>query len=149
MRVRWSDCDAQGIAYNAAYLTWTEVSLAEYCRNLDFKLYKLAEVNHFDTVMVKLTMEYKAPARIDDLLEIYVRVTSMGNSSIIMDFEMYREGDDVLLTRAEGIYANYDNREQTARPIPEEVRCLFSSFEETGRRVPLEELPALARASAT
>ena len=145
LRVRWSECDAQRIAYNAAYLAWNDVAQAEYLRNLGLGLYKLAELNIFDTVLVKVTLEYKAPARVDDLVEVYARVAHMGTSSIDMEFEVYRKGQEDPLTRVESIYASYDNRAQRTRPIPEEVRRLFSHFEETGQPLPMEQLPTLAQ----
>ena len=125
---------------------WTDVAQAEYCRNLGFALYKLAELNLFDTVLVKVTVEYKARARLDDLLEVYARVVRMGNSSITMGYELYRHDEEELLTRVETIYASYDNQAQRTRPVLEEVRRLFSHFEETGQRLPLEEFPTLAQA---
>ena len=148
IRVRWVECDAQGIAYNAAYLTWSDVAQAEYCRNLGFALYKLAELNLFDTVLVKVTVEYKARARLDDLLEVHARVVRMGNSITTMEYELNRLDEEELLTRVETIYASYDNQAQRTRPVLEEVRRLVSHFEETGQRLPLEEFPTLAQAPA-
>ena len=148
LRVRWPECDAQGIAFNGAYLTWTEVAYAEYCRHLGFRLYKASELNIFDTVTVKVTIEYKAPALVDEVLDVWVRVARMGNSSLTLEFEMCREGADVLVAKVEGIYATYDNQARKTYPIPDEVRRVFSHFEETGDRVSISELPGLGQVAA-
>ena len=139
LRVRWPECDAQGIAFNGSYLTWTEVAYSEYCRFLGFRLYKAHELNVFDTVTVKVTIEYKAPAFIDELLEVFVRVARMGNSSLIIEFELYRESSEELVATVEGIYATYDNKTRKTYPIPDEIRRLFSHFEETGELIPISQ----------
>lgn len=147
LRVRWAECDAQRIAYNAAYLSWNDVAQADYVRNLGLGLYRLAELNIFDMVVVKATLEYSTPARVDDLIEIHTRVSRMGTSSIDMEFEVYRKDQEELLARTESIYASYDNHSRRSRPIPEEVRQLFSSFEETGLPLPLRKLSSLMPAA--
>ena len=62
VRVRWGECDRQGIGLLRAYLDYLETAQGAYFRNLGFSLYKLAETGHFDTATVKVTIEYKAPA---------------------------------------------------------------------------------------
>ena len=42
IRVRWMECDAQGIAFNGSYLGYLEIAQAEYFRNLGFSIYKIA-----------------------------------------------------------------------------------------------------------
>lgn len=148
VRVRWAECDPQGIAYNGAYLTWMEVVQAEYCRNLGFRLYRLSEINTFDTAMVKTTLEFKAPARLDDLLDLYARVARIGTNSITIEFEVYRSGEEDLLARMEGVYVNYDSRAQRSRAIPEDLRNLFAHFEATGQRLSGAQASTVAQALA-
>lgn len=148
LRVRWAECDAQAIVYNAAYLTWAEVGLAEYCRHLGFRMYKLAELNLFDTVTAKATIDYKAPARLDDLVEVYVRVVQIGNTSINFRCETYRENEDQLLNRVDCVYVSYDNRAQRPRRVPEAIRELFAHFEETGEALSLDHYPLFGEALA-
>ena len=99
LRVRWMECDAQGIVYNGSYMNYMEVGQAEYYRNLGFSLYRIAQRGYFDTVTAKATLEFKAPARLDDVLDLYVRVTQVGTTSITMEVEIYARGSDALLTR--------------------------------------------------
>ena len=56
LRVRWMECDAQGIVYNGSYMDYLEVGQAEYYRNLGFSIYKIAERGYFDTAVVKVTL---------------------------------------------------------------------------------------------
>lgn len=148
LRVRWADCDAQGIAYYPTYLTWAEMALSEYCRHAGFRLYRLAELNLFDTVTAKATIEYKAPARLDDLVEVYARAAQVGNSSITFTYQMYRQGEALLLAQAEVVYVSYDNKAQRPRRVPREVREVFPRFEAMGERLDLAEFPLFAQALA-
>ena len=143
LRVRWPECDAQGIAFNGVYLTWAEVAYSEYCRHLGFRLYKAAELNAFDTVTVKITIEYKAPAFVDEMMEIFVRNVQMGNSSLTLEFELYRQDQEELIASIQGIYATYDNQLRKTYPIPNEVRKLFTHFERTGEVLVFPELAGI------
>ncbi len=43
VRVRWMECDAQGIVFNGAYMGYLEIAQAEYFRHLGFSIYKVAQ----------------------------------------------------------------------------------------------------------
>ena len=84
VRVRWQECDAQGIAFNGSYLGWLEIAQAEYFRNLGFSIYRIAAAGYFDSAVVKATLEYKAPVRVDAMLDLRARVTRIGNTSLTL-----------------------------------------------------------------
>ena len=132
MRVRWSEGDAQGIVYNARYFDYIEVAQAEYFRNLGIRLYDDESRKHFDTATVKATLEFKAPARVDDVLEVHTRVSAIGSSSLTMVSELYRQCSDELLMRAEMVYVNYDSDAGVSRAVPDDLRELIEGFERTG-----------------
>ena len=134
-RVRWAECDLQGIVYNACYVTYLEVAQVEYFRNLGILIYDEKQRTSFDTATVKATLEFKAPARLDEMIEVYTRVSGIGSSSFTMETEIYREGSDLLLLNAEVVYVNYDSDQSAARPVSDHVRARISSFEETGEVV--------------
>ena len=144
MRVRWSECDAQGIAFYGSYLIYFEVGLSEYFRNLGFRLYGDEQQKYFDTATVKLTMEYKAPARIDDVIRVYGRTVRIGSKSFTMEFEIYRGDSEELLTWAEIVYVNYDAESGEARMYPDDLRELATHFEQAGEVLPIEKFPVLA-----
>ena len=148
-RVRWMECDAQGIVYNGAYMDYIEVGQSDYYRNLGFSIYKIAERGYFDSAVVKVTLEFKAPARVEDLLDIYMRVARLGNTSITMQMETYIQGEEKLLATSEIIYVGYDVATGTTRPIPEELRVLVGRYEEDGVVLPLEQFPHLAAVVAS
>ena len=148
IRVRWMECDGQGIVYNGAYLGYMEIGQAEYYRNLGFAIYIIPQSGYFDFVVVKSTQEFKAPAKVDEIIEVYVRVSKIGNTSLTLNLEIYAEGNDRLLTSIETVYVGYDTATESTRPVPDAIRELVIHFEETGEVLPIEQFPELAKATS-
>ena len=148
IRVRWMECDGQGIVYNGAYLGYLEIGQAEYYRNLGFAIYIIPQSGYFDFVVVKSTQEFKAPAKVDEIIEVHVRVSNIGNTSLTLNLEIYAEGNDRLLTSIETVYVGYDTATESTRPVPDAIRELVTHFEETGEVLPIEQFPELAKATS-
>jgi acyl-CoA thioester hydrolase len=143
LRVRWAECDAQGIVFNGAYQSYLEVTQAEYYRNMDIRLYGESSRKHFDTATVKITLEFIAPAKIDEMLRVYCRVDSIGNTSMVVKYEIYRDGTDDLLHRAEVVQVNYDADSQSAQRVPDGLRTMIETYESSGVVMPLADFPDL------
>ena len=90
-RVGFSDTDAQGIVYYGRYFPYFDVARVEYFRHLHL-LYADFEG---DLVLRALNIEYHAPARFDDLLEVFIRVERIGRTSMTFEMAAYRVDDDV------------------------------------------------------
>ncbi len=148
VRVRWMECDAQGIVYNGAYMGYLEIGQAEYYRNLGFAIYIIPKSGYFDFAVVKSTLVFKAAARVDEIVELLVRVSDIGNTSLTLNMEIYREGSDRLLTSIETVYVGYDAATETTRRVPDDIRQLVTHYEETGEVLPIERFPELAKATA-
>lgn len=145
LRVRWSEGDAQGIVFNARYLDYLEIAQSEYYRNLGILLYDEAQRTYFDTATVRITVEFKAPARVDELLDIYSRVAAIGKTSMTQRTEIYRDGTDELLTTGETVYVGYDSEKVVSRVVPDDVRELVEQYERTGEVLPISRFPNLAQ----
>jgi acyl-CoA thioester hydrolase len=148
VRVRWIECDAQGIVYNGAYLGYLEIGQAEDYRNLGFAIYIIPQSGYFDFAVVKSTQEFKAPAKVDEIIELHVRVSNIGNTSLTLNLEIYPDGGDRLLTSIETVYVGYDAATESSKPVPDAIRQLVTHFEETGDVLPLEKFPDLAEATS-
>ena len=148
LRVRWMECDAQGIVFNGSYMGYLEVGQAEYFRNLGFSIYRVAQRGYFDSAVVKTVIEFKAPARVDDLLDIFVRVSRIGNTSIDLDVEIYPQDSDSLLTTLQTVYVGFRADSLETQPVPDAIRDLVDRFEATGEVLPLERFPKLAEAAS-
>lgn len=132
--------------FNGAYLGYLELSTAEYWRNLGIGIYHLPRSGFFDLAVVKTTIEFRSPALVDEMVEAYVRVSRIGNSSMDMQMELYRPEPERLLTTIDAVYVGYDAATGTSRRVPDEFRELIAHYEETGEALPLSHFPTLDEA---
>ncbi len=124
-RVWFSDTDAQGIVYYGRYLPYFDHARVEYHRHLgsDFR------VGGGEFVMRASTVEYHAPARFDDLLEIFVRLARIGRTSATYECAAYRMQDDALMVTASQTLVLVDLAERKAVEIPGAFRERMRAFE--------------------
>ena len=125
-RVGFSDTDAQGIVYYGRYMPFFDLARFEYLRHLDLLERTLAQLQF---VMRASTVEYHAPARFDDLLEVFIRVSRIGRTSATYEMAAYRVEDDVLMVTAAQTLVLVDLDERKACPIPDVVRERIRAFE--------------------
>jgi acyl-CoA thioester hydrolase len=124
-RVGFSDTDAQGIVYYGRYLPYFDLARVEYHRHLG-----LLQVDESHELVTRASaVEYFAPARFDDLLEVFVRLARIGNTSATYECAAYRVDDDVLMVTAKQTLVLVDLEERRARPIPDTLRQTVREFE--------------------
>ena len=124
-RVGFSDTDAQGIVYYGRYNPYFDLARVEYLRALG-QLYRQDEG---DFVMRANDVEYFAPARFDDELEIHCRVSRIGRTSVTFEFAAYRLPDEVLMVTAHQTLVCVDLRERRAVEVPADYRRTIRGFE--------------------
>jgi acyl-CoA thioester hydrolase len=124
-RVGFSDTDAQGIVYYGRYLPYFDSARVEYHRHLDMLE---TQPREHEFVMRANTMEYHAPARFDDLIEVFIRVSRIGRTSVTYECAAYRE-DGVLMVTAEQTLVLVDLDERRARTVPDWYRDKVAAFE--------------------
>ncbi|MCL0047676.1 acyl-CoA thioesterase [Dehalococcoidia bacterium] len=139
--------DAQGIVFNGAYLNYLEIAQAEYFRNLGFSIYQIAKSGYFDSAVVKTTIEFKKPAKIDQLIDLYTRIVTIGTTSITLDLEIYPNNSDQMLTSIQAIYVGYNSTTGDTRVVPEAIRTLVNHFESTGTIKDLNQFSDLSQAA--
>src|SRR5258706_2714587 len=94
-RVGFSDTDAQGVVYYGRYMPYFDLARVEYHRHLDMLR---TEPSDRQFVMRAMTVEYHAPARFDDLIEVDVRINRIGTSSVTYEFAAYLAGATLAVT---------------------------------------------------
>jgi acyl-CoA thioester hydrolase len=129
-RVAFSDTDAQGVVYYGRYMPYFDLARTEFHRHLGGP-----GLGNADFAMRATTVEYHAPARFDDMLEIFVRVERIGRTSITYDHAAYRidEGADILMATAKATLVCIDLAARTSTPIPEPFRERIAAFEQSPR----------------
>ncbi len=128
LRVRYAEIDGQKIVYNAHYLTYLDLAFTEYFRAIDIQF---VEASAFDTALVKATLEYKRPARLDDLLDIHVSIPRLGNTSFTGRFRISphdRPDAEAAHMEAEIVYVSV-NEAGRPTPIPAWVRERIAAVE--------------------
>jgi acyl-CoA thioester hydrolase len=125
-RVGFSDTDAQGIVYYGRYLPYFDLARVEYHRHLE--MLPTGPQEH-EFVMRASTIEYLAPARFDDLIEVFIRVARIGRTSATYECAAYRADDDVLMVTAQQTLVLVDLEERRAYRIPDWVKERIRAFE--------------------
>ena len=125
-RVWFSDTDAQGVVYYGRYLPYFDHARTEYHRHLGGSGPWIAGR---DFVMRASSVEYRAPARFDELLEIFVRTARIGRTSTTYECAAYRMEDDELMVTATQTLVLVDREARRPAEIPDEYRSLIRSFE--------------------
>ena len=122
----FSDTDAQGIVYYGRYLPYFDHARTEYHRHLGLSG---PWIQGKDFVMRASTVEYHAPARFDDLLEIFVRLARIGRTSATFECAAYLlEGDTRMVTASQTLVL-VDLTERRASEIPADYRERMRAFE--------------------
>jgi acyl-CoA thioester hydrolase len=136
-RVGFSDTDAQGIVYYGRYLPYFDLARVEYERHLG--LLRREAVGK-DFVMRASSVVYDAPARFDDLLEVFVRAKRIGTTSMTYEFCAQRVDDDVLMCTADQTMVLVAGPERRPTPISDAYRRTVAEFEgsDVEQAVPVE-----------
>lgn len=92
-RVRWSDCDPLGIIHYATYLRLFEVAEHEMFRACGLSYETLRIAGGVWLPRKALQAEFHSPAHMDEPLEIDAWFSRVGETSLTLRFEVYREGD--------------------------------------------------------
>jgi acyl-CoA thioester hydrolase len=125
-RVGFSDTDAQGVVYYGRYMPYFDLARTEYHRHLG------AIANRGEFAMRASTVEYHAPARFDDLLEVFVRVERVGTTSVTYDYAAFRlddDGSDLLMVTAKQTLVLIELSSRRAAPVPDDFRRRVAEFE--------------------
>jgi acyl-CoA thioester hydrolase len=108
LRVRYGECDAQGIVFNARWGDYVDIAVTEYTRALLGSVDP--SVTGIDWRLVKQTLEWRGPARYDDVLAIAVSTLKVGETSFTLGCEMFRHDTADRLATAETVYVRVDTR---------------------------------------
>ena len=127
VRVWFSDTDAQGVVYYGRYLPYFDYARTEYHRHLG-----RVDVGDAEFVMRAAQVEYHAPARFDDLLEVFVRVGRIGTTSMTYEHAAYRLDEDTLMVTATQVIVLVGRSDRRPRPVPASMRERIDAFERTG-----------------
>ena len=125
VRIYYEDTDAGGVVYHANYIKYLERARTEYFRSRGFLVAELAR-NGFVFPVVRLEIDFKAPAIHDDLLTVSTCPTRVGGSSISLCQKIVRQSDGKLLVDGVVTLACVSPALK-ARRIPQEIRTMLEA----------------------
>jgi acyl-CoA thioester hydrolase len=122
LRVRYIECDAQKVVFNSRYGEYVDVSINEFLRAVGV-LGDFVD-GHLDFQLVKQTIEWKAPARFDQVLELSIAATRLGTTSFTVGTEFrIAGGDSKVIVTVETVYVLVDGRTLSKLPLPDTLRA--------------------------
>ena len=123
LRVRYSECDQQGVVFNGHYLFYYDNAITELWRER-IGPYQDMVTRGFDIVVAEARIRYRSAARFEDLLDIAMPVAHLGNTSLIIHPE-FRVGDTVIAD-GEVRHVFVDPSTLVPKPMPDDIRAALS-----------------------
>ena len=116
-RVRYSEVDAQGIVFNAHYLTYFDTAMTEYLRHIKYDYVKEVKERNEDFHTVKTLVEYKAPIYFDQIIDVCLKVKKIGTSSLTFYIEVHPNKEDNMRVSGEVIWVNTNQETHSSAPL--------------------------------
>ncbi len=123
LRVRYGECDAQKVVFNARYGDYVDLATSEFFRALGYG--EQLMTGELDFQLVKQTFEWKAPARFDQVLEVSVKTKHIGNTSftLLAEFRVAGQDHDRVIVTAETVYVLVTPHTLSKMSVPSELRA--------------------------
>lgn len=120
LRVRYGECDAQKVVFNARYGDYVDLASLEFLRAIGYSAELVS--GELDYQLVKQTMEWKSPARFDDVLQVSIQALRLGTTSFTLRFDFRIAGREPLVANCETVYVLVDQHTLAKRELPQDLR---------------------------
>jgi acyl-CoA thioester hydrolase len=115
LRVRYAECDMQGVVFNAHYLAWFDIALTELWRAA-FGGYDVMLERGTDLVVAEARLTFLASARFDDALELSIAVARLGTTSVSTTHRVARQGTALAEGEMTHVFVARETLAKTAIP---------------------------------
>lgn len=125
IRVRYQECDPQGVVYFARYPEYYDLALTELWRTAMGSYQRMVDEGT-DLVVAEMSIRYRAPARFEELIEVQLTVDRLGDTSMLSSYAIVRGGD----TLADGSFRHVfiDPQTKAKKPIPDGIRAALAPY---------------------
>jgi YbgC/YbaW family acyl-CoA thioester hydrolase len=132
-RVRWGDVDAARIIFYGSYIRFFEIAETELFRSVGMPYGKVFDELDIWLPRVHLECDFRRVAELDDLLEVSVYVGSVGRTSLRLDFEVRRKGqnnsvEEGLIATAHFVLVAVRRDKLDPVPVPEALRRALEPY---------------------
>ena len=121
LRVRYLECDAQKVVFNARYGDYVDLGIVEYFRAMGLGPQLLG--GEIEIQLVKQTTQWRGPARCDEVLELSISTTRIGTTSFTTLTEFRKPGQAEVFCEVETIYVLVDLATHSKTPLPPPLRA--------------------------
>ena len=125
LRVRYHECDPQGVVFNANYFAYFDIALTELWREAFGSYQAMLDAGH-DLVVAEATARFRAAARFDDEIEVAIAVERLGTTSMTSGLEIRRDGEVLVEGRMVHVFVTAGTADKA--PIPDAVRERLAGF---------------------
>ena len=132
IRIRYAECDAQGVLFNARYGELADVAATELFRHHLGGYQKLLDAG-FDSQVVHYEIDWRAPLRFDDCARVTARVGQLNRRSFSVVVSFEDDATGAARAQATLVYVMVDAKSYEKRPIPDWFRVLAQADQATVR----------------
>ena len=125
LRVRYHECDAQGIVFNANHFAYFDITLTELWRAAFGSYDALVEAGT-DVVVVDAAASFKASPRFDDLIDVEMTIARLGTTSMTSEFVERRDGEELVTGRVVHVFV--DPKTLSKKDVPDDVRARLAPW---------------------
>lgn len=125
LRVRFGECDPQGVVFNPNYLAFYDVALTEFWRAAVGPWNDLV-AEGVDMVAAEAGVRWHAPARFDDELLLEIAVTRLGTTALGTSLRILRDGE--LICEASMRHVFVDAQQLSKTPMPDRIRTALEPY---------------------
>ena len=120
VRARYQDCDAQHVVFNARYGDYIDLACTEFLKAAlpDRKIFD----GSLEFMLARQLIEWKGPARFDEVIEVSVTVPKIGTTSFTMLFELRKAGTPDVFASAETVYVHVDAKSWAKSQVHDDLR---------------------------
>jgi acyl-CoA thioester hydrolase len=129
LRVRYGECDPQGIVFNANYLLYFDIGVTELYREALGSWHSLVE-RGVDVVVAEANLRFRAPARFDDVIAVGARVASFGTTSVTLEMDIRRDGELLVEGWLRQVFV--DAKTWAKTEVPDWARAALAPFSPAG-----------------
>lgn len=125
LRVRFQECDPQGVVYFARYPEYYDIAITELWRAALGSYQAMVEAGT-DMVVAEQRVRYRAPAVFDDLLAVDVVIDRLGTTSMLSSYSVSRDGAPLVTGDFRHVFI--DVATKAKKPIPGEIRTALAPY---------------------
>jgi len=126
LRVRYAECDPQGIVFNSRYLEYFDIALTELWREALGSYEEVMADLGMDQLVAEAVLRYRLPLRFDEEFELRASLARLGNTSTVTAIEVMRGADLACEGELRHVFVRRGTTEKA--PIPDTVRTALAPY---------------------